>query len=87
MSSSKKQGGDIQKLLAKLSFTTIGIPGELHLPFPTHNFVGPGTNLNIRLNTDNTPKEWSKPIDKDDQIAYLHDLAYREAGDDINEKH
>ena len=82
-----KEGGDIQKLLSKLPFTTTGIPGELHLPFPTHNFVGPGTNLNIRLNPDDTTKEWSKPIDKDDEIAYQHDLAYREAGDDINKKH
>ena len=82
-----KEGGDIQKLLSKLPFTTTGIPGELHLPFPTHNFVGPGTNLNIRLNPDDTPKEWSKPIDKDDEIAYQYDLAYREAGDDINKKH
>ena len=75
-------GGDIQKFFAKLPFTTTGIPRELHLP--GHNFVGPGTNLNIRLNTDNSPKEWSKPINKDDEIAYLHDLAYKEADDDIN---
>ena len=89
----KKLGGDIQKFLAKLPFTTTGIPGELHLP--GHNFVGPGTNLNIRLNTDlqskgktvNSPKEWSKPIDIDDEIAYLHDLAYREAENNLEKKH
>ena len=78
---------DIQNFLSKLPFTTTRIPGELHLPFPTHNFAGPGTNLNIRLNTDNTPKEWSKPIDKDDQIAYLHDLAYKEAENNLEKKH
>ena len=57
------------------------------ITFARHNFVGPGTNLNIRLNTDNSPKEWSKPIDKDDEIAYLHDLAYKEAENNLEKKH
>ena len=76
---------DIQSILSKLKFTTTGIPGELHIP--GHSFTGPGTNLELRLNPDDTPKEWSKPIDRDDEIAYQHDLAYREAGDDLSKKH
>ncbi len=76
---------DIQKLLWKLPFTATGIPGELHLISPSgvHNFVGPGTNLSLRLNPDDTPKDWSLPIDRDDQAAYTHDLAYRDAGDSL----
>ncbi len=53
---SEKFGGDIQKLLSNVPFSTTGIPGELHLP--SHNFAGPGTNLSLRLNTDDTPKDW-----------------------------
>ena len=36
------------------------LPVEMHLP--GHNFTGPGTKLNKRLNPDLTPKKWSKPI-------------------------
>ena len=36
------------------------LPFELHLP--GHNFTGPGTKLDRRLNTDGTPRDWSKPI-------------------------
>jgi hypothetical protein len=84
----ESKGGDIQKLLSKIPFTTTGIKGELHIP--GHSFAGPGTNLQLRLNSDDTPKEWSIPIDRDDAIAYQHDLAYREAeraGDDLTKKH
>ena len=31
------------------------LPFEMHLP--GHNFTGPGTKLNKRLNPDGTPKE------------------------------
>jgi Domain of unknown function (DUF5679)/Phospholipase A2-like domain len=49
-------------------------PGEMHLP--GHSFTGPGTRLDLRLNSDRTPKEWSKPVDRVDNAAYYHDLAY-----------
>ena len=78
-------GFDVQKLLSKVPFTTTGIPGELHIP--SHHFAGPGTNLSARLNPDDTPQDWSMPVDRDDQAAYYHDLAYRDAGDDIAKKH
>ena|ERR1700733_4589518 len=54
-------------------------PGELHLP--GHSFTGPGTRLDLRLNPDGTPKEWSKPVDRIDQAAYKHDLAYARSAD------
>ena len=46
----------------------------MHLP--GHNFNGPGTKLNKRLNADLTPKAWSKPINRVDQAAYHHDICY-----------
>jgi len=50
------------------------IPFEMHLP--GHNFTGPGTKLNKRLNADLTPKAWSKPFNRFDQAAYHHDICY-----------
>lgn len=67
-------------------FINTGILGELHFRgldsgFKPYNFAGPGTNLQKRLNPDDSWKEWSKPINRADQIAYRHDLAYREFKD------
>ena len=52
------------------------LPFEMHLP--GYNFAGPGTNLKKRLNSDDTPKEHSKPINKIDEIAMKHDICYRD---------
>ena len=64
-------GGEAGSLFNK---AVNNLPFELHLP--GHNFTGPGTKLNKRLNPDLTPKEWSKPINKVDTAAYHHDLCY-----------
>ena len=76
---------DIQSLLSKLPFTTTGIPGELHLL--GHSFTGPGTRLDLRLNENDTPKDFSKPINRIDEIALKHDLDYRNAQDSLDKKH
>ena len=55
------------------------LPFELHLP--GHNFTGPGTKLNKRLNSDLTPKAWSKPINRVDNAAYHHDVCYLKNSD------
>ena len=55
------------------------LPVEMHLP--GHNFTGPGTKLNKRLNPDLTPKKWSKPINRVDKAAYHHDLCYLKNND------
>ena len=55
------------------------LPVEMHLP--GHNFTGPGTELNKRLNPDLTPKKWSKPINRVDKAAYHHDLCYLKNND------
>lgn len=47
---------------------------EMHLP--GHNFTGPFTNLNKRLNPDLTPKQWSKPINRVDRASMNHDICY-----------
>ena len=51
----------------------------MHLP--GHNFTGPGTILYKRLNPDETPKEWSIPINRVDNAAYHHDLCYSKDDD------
>jgi len=43
---------------------------------PGHNFNGPGTKLNKRLDEDMTPKAWSKPINRVDKAADHHDISY-----------
>lgn len=55
------------------------LPFEMHLP--GYNFAGPGTRLNKRLNSDLTPKPWSKPINKVDNAAYNHDICYLKHSD------
>ena len=84
--SSTVVGGDLVGMLNKVSknFKLPGqkFPGELHIP--GMNFAGPGTRLEYRLNDDGTPKEFSKPVDRVDQAAYYHDLAYNEYSDTEN---
>ena len=60
-------GSFINPLVNKLTF-------EMHLP--GHNFTGPGTKLNKRLNPNGMPKEWSMPINRVDNAACHHDLCY-----------
>ena len=55
------------------------LPVEIHLP--GHNFTGPGTKLNKRLNPDLTPREWSMPVNRVDKAAYHHDICYLENDD------
>ena len=65
-------GSFLNTLVNKLSF-------EMHLP--GHNFTGSGTKLYKRLNPDVTPKEWSKPLNRDDNAAYHHELCYSKHND------
>ena len=57
------------------------LPFEIHLR--GHNFTGPGTKLYKRLHPDGTPKEWSIPINRLDNVAY-HDLCYSKHDDTKN---
>lgn len=71
-------GGDLvtslNSLTSNIKLPWAKFPGEMHLP--GMNFAGPGTNLNARLNPTGSYKEWSKPVDRIDNAAYHHDLAY-----------
>ena len=69
---SPKGGSILNKMINNL-------PVEMHLL--GHNFTGPGTKLNKRLNADLTPKEWSKPINRIDKAAYHHDICYLKNND------
>ena len=76
---SNKVGGDIVSALDNglKKFGLHGLP-ELHLP--GHQFTGPGTNLEKRLNpATDEPWEWSRPINRVDETALHHDKCYRDA--------
>lgn len=62
-----KGGGLLNSAINKL-------PIEMHLP--GHQFTGPGTKLDKRLNPDLTPKAWSKPINRVDNASLNHDICY-----------
>ena len=51
------------------------LPFEHHNIFG-HNFTGPGTKLDKRLNPDGTPRDWSKPINRVDEAACHQDHCY-----------
>ena len=76
---------DLQKvasdIASKLHLTSTGIIPEMHIPFANKiaNYAGPGTRLDLRLNPDKSPKEWSKPINKIDEFCMYHDIDYESA--------
>jgi len=77
---------DIQSKLSNLpGFPWSKYPGEKHLP--GHNYVGPGTRLDIRLDDSDKPKPGEEPIDREDQIAYRQDITYRDCVDSLQCKH
>src|SRR5213596_2074182 len=39
-------------------------------------YCGPGTRLDLNLNEDGTPKPGCEPVDRVDEAALRHDLAY-----------
>src|SRR5258707_4907989 len=55
------------------------IPGEKHLP--GMKYCGPGTRLDLKLNEDGTPKPGCEPVDRVDEAALHHDLAYSRHAD------
>ena len=57
-----------------LNHTIKSLPFEMHMP--GHNFTGPGTKLDKRLNEDMTPKAWSKLINRVNKADYRHDICY-----------
>ena len=80
------RGGDLvsslNSITSNIKLPWAKFPGEMHLP--GHSFTGPGTKLDLRLNPDGAPKDWSKPINRVDKAAYHHDLAYNNYSDTSN---
>ena len=76
-------GGDIQKNLANLpGFIWSKYPGEKHLP--GHNYTGPGTRLDLRLENGPDglrPKPGEEPINRVEAASFRHDLAYSRYND------
>ena len=71
-------GGDIQRFSDKLpGLPWAKYPGEKHLF--NHSVIGPGTRLDLRLNSGDTPI--TKPINRVNDAAYKHDLVYRDHAD------
>ena len=65
---------------------------DLALYFPGLKYCGPGTNLDVMLETDGaTPKPGCEPVDRIDEISRRHCIYYRDhpskherlAGDDV----
>jgi hypothetical protein len=83
MKGTPSHGGDLvsslNSITSNIKLPWAKFPGEMHLP--GHSFTGPGTRLDLRLNPDGTPKDWSKPVDRVDSAAYHHDLAYNRYSD------
>ena len=71
--------GSLNSVTRNIKLPWAKFPGEMHLI--GHSFTGPGTRLDMRLNPDSTPKEWSQPINRVDSAAYKHDLAYDQHAD------
>lgn len=52
---------------------------EMHYVSPfygKHNFTGPFTKYDQRMNKDGTPKDWSIPVNRVDSTAMVHDGCY-----------
>ncbi|ESO87381.1 hypothetical protein LOTGIDRAFT_166529 [Lottia gigantea] len=68
--------GDIKKSFGSLpGFPWAKYPGEKHLP--GHNYTGPGTRLDLRLDENDNPKPGEEPVNRVDAAALKHDILYR----------
>ena len=80
----KKLGGDITTNLTKLPGTPWAkYPGEKHVP--GYNYCGPGTRLDIRLDSNDQPNPGENPINAIDEACRIHDIAYRDG--DLQQRH
>lgn len=71
----KKEGGDVVSGLKSIA-NKIGIKlKNWHLP--NHNYTGPFTELDVRLDENGNPKPGYEPYNQIDKIAMHHDHNYR----------
>ena len=73
-----KNGGDLvsspTSKTSNIKLPWAKYPGEMHLP--GMNCAGPGTRLDLRFDSSGRPRPDSLPIDRVDEAAYRHDMAY-----------
>ena len=62
-----------------VDISNVVIPGEKHVP--GMRYCGPGTRLDLRLDEDGNPLPGNEPIDRVDEAALRHDLAYSKHDD------
>jgi hypothetical protein len=55
------------------------LPYEKHLP--GMRYCGPGTRLDLRVDADGKPFPGNEPVDRVDEAALKHDLAYGKYSD------
>jgi len=81
-----QKGGNFSSMLnsvtSKKKLPWTRFKGEMHLS--CMHFAGPGTNLNKRLMPNGEYHNWSEPVDRVDEAAYHHDLAYQQFSDTPN---
>jgi len=80
----KRRRGDI------VSSVISKIPTKLYLHTlagKKYNRCGPNTDLSKRLNPDKIPRDFSKPINKVDEICMRHDINYEKADKGIGTRH
>ena len=69
---------DLQNALGKMpGFFWSKYKNEHH--WPGYSYLGPNTNLNIRLDENDYPRVGEEPVLKIDQLALYHDMAFRDA--------
>ena len=70
------RGGDLQTMSEKApGFPWSKYSGEKHIP--GYSYCGPGTRLDLRLDSNENPKSGEEPINRVDNACYKHDLAYK----------
>jgi hypothetical protein len=75
-------GVDAQSFLSNLpGLPWAKYPGEKHIP--QYQYCGPSTRLDIRLDNNDKPKSGEEPINRVDETCYQHDLAYRDADNNL----
>ena len=73
---------ELSKFLPRFSWEKY--PGEKH--FPSYNYLGPNTRLDLRLDENDQPKQGELPISPTDNEAYKHDLKYRDSSN-LEDRH
>ena len=80
--SSLKRGKDIVSGLTKTS-KKLGLPEPQNWHLPKHNYTGPFTNLDERLDENEKPKPGFEPYNQIDNIAMHHDICYKHADEKL----